>query len=41
MKTVADRCIEAEAAGMITSAWYNRSPELMHLGIVATAEFTW
>ncbi|MBD3293045.1 MAG: family 20 glycosylhydrolase, partial [Armatimonadia bacterium] len=41
IKTVADRCIEAEAAGMITSAWYNRSPELMHFGIVATAEFTW
>jgi len=41
MKTFADRCIEAEAAGMITSAWYNRSPELLHFGIVATAEFTW
>ena len=41
IKTFADRCTEAHAAGMITSAWYNRSPELLHLGIVATAEFTW
>ena len=41
IKTLADRCIEAGAAGMITSAWYNRSPELLHFGIVATAEFTW
>ncbi len=41
IKTFADRCIETRAAGMITSAWYNRSPELLHLGIVATAEFSW
>jgi hypothetical protein len=41
MKTFADRCIEANAEGMITTAWYNRSPELLHFGIVATAEFTW
>lgn len=41
IKTFADRCIEAGAAGMITTAWYNRSPELLQFGIVATAEFTW
>lgn len=41
MKTFADRCVEAGAEGMITTAWYNRSPELLHFGIVATAEFTW
>ncbi|MFW5866973.1 MAG: family 20 glycosylhydrolase [Armatimonadota bacterium] len=41
MKTFADRLIEAGAEGMVTSAWYNRSPELLHFGIVATAEFTW
>lgn len=41
IKTFADRCIQGGAAGMITSAWYNRSPELLHLGIVATAQFTW
>ncbi len=29
------------AAGMITTAWYNRSPEMLHYGIIATAEFTW
>jgi len=41
IKTCADRCIEAEAAGMITTAWYNRSPEFLHWGILTTAEFTW
>ncbi len=41
IKVFADRCIEAEAAGLITTAWYNRSPELLHFGIVATAQFTW
>lgn len=41
IKVHADRCIETGAAGMITSAWYNRSPELLHFGIVATAQFTW
>ena len=41
IKTFADRCIEASAAGMITSAWYNRSPEFLHWGILTTAEFTW
>ncbi len=41
IKTFADRCIEAAAAGLVTTAWYNRSPELLHFGIVATAEFTW
>ncbi|MGC9318509.1 MAG: family 20 glycosylhydrolase, partial [Armatimonadota bacterium] len=41
IKTFADRCIQADAAGLITTAWYNRSPELLHFGIVATAQFTW
>ncbi|MGD9495368.1 MAG: family 20 glycosylhydrolase [Armatimonadota bacterium] len=41
IKVFADRCIEAGAAGLITTAWYNRSPELLHFGIVATAQFTW
>lgn len=41
IKTFADRCIEAEAAGLITTAWYNHSPELLHYGIITTAEFTW
>ncbi len=41
IKTFADRCIEAKAAGMITSAWYNTSPDFLHWGILTTAEFTW
>ena len=41
IKVFADRCIEAGAAGLVTTAWYNRSPELLHFGIVATAQFTW
>jgi uncharacterized C2H2 Zn-finger protein len=41
IKTFADRCIEADAAGLITTAWYNLTPETLHFGIIATAEFTW
>lgn len=41
IKTVADRCIEANAAGLVTTAWYNRSPEFLHWGILTTAQFTW
>lgn len=41
IRAFAQRCVEADAAGLITSAWYNRSPELLHFGIVATAQFTW
>jgi len=41
IKTFADRCIHTQAAGLVTTAWYNRTPELLHHGIIATAEFTW
>lgn len=41
IRAFAQRCIEAKAAGLVSSAWYNRSPELLHFGIVATAQFTW
>jgi len=26
---------------MITSAWYNRSPNFLHWGVLTIAEFTW
>jgi len=41
IKAFADRCIEANAAGLISTAWYNRSPEFLQWGILTTAEFTW
>ena len=41
IKTFADRCIESGAAGVVTTAWYNRSPEFLYAGLLATAEFTW
>ena len=41
IKAFADRCIGAGAAGMVATAWYNRSPEFLHWGILTTAAFTW
>ena len=41
IKSFADRCIEAGAAGLITTAWYNRLPELLYHGMIVTAESTW
>lgn len=37
----AERCIEAKSAGLITTAWYNRTPEILIPGLISTAEFTW
>ncbi|MDD2706994.1 MAG: family 20 glycosylhydrolase [Verrucomicrobiae bacterium] len=37
----AERCIEARSAGLIATAWYNRMPEILHPGLIETAEFTW
>jgi len=41
IRTVAERCIEAGAEGMITTAWYNYHPVMFHMGIGATAQFAW
>ena len=41
IKTFADRCIETKAEGMLTTAWYNRIPEVLVQGMILTAEFTW
>ena len=41
IKTFADRCIECGAAGLVTTAWYNRIPEMLVQGMILTAEFTW
>jgi hypothetical protein len=37
----AERCVEATAGGLITTAWYNRVPEILYSGLVTTAEFAW
>ena len=37
----ARRCIDAKAGGLITTAWYNRAPEMLYSGLVSTAEFAW
>jgi len=38
----AQRCIEnGKVPGMITTAWYNYPPEMLYLGLIATAKFTW
>jgi hypothetical protein len=39
--TFADRCREAQAEGIVTTAWYNRPPELLNFGLLATAQSTW
>ena len=37
----AERCIEARAEGLVTTAWYDYPPEILYFGLVATAHFTW
>ncbi|NLA83884.1 MAG: hypothetical protein GX854_05005 [Clostridiales bacterium] len=41
IRTVCERSIEAGAEGVITTAWYNYHPSMFHLGIGATAQFSW
>jgi hypothetical protein len=41
IKTAAERCAVAGTLGMITTAWYNYHPLMFHLGIGATAQFSW
>jgi hypothetical protein len=41
IKTLADRCIEAKAEGLVTTAWYNFPAEILYFGVVATAQMTW
>ena len=41
IKAFADRCIEAGAQGIVTTAWYNRPPEILYHGLLSTAQFTW
>lgn len=41
IRTAAERCIQAGTLGMVTSAWYNYHPVMFHMGIGATAQFTW
>jgi len=41
IRTAADRCIEAGAEGLVTTAWYNYHPVMFHMGIGTTAQFSW
>ena len=41
IKTAAERCMEAGTIGMIATSWYNYHPMMFHLGIGATAQYTW
>ncbi|MBO3804275.1 MAG: family 20 glycosylhydrolase [Candidatus Brockarchaeota archaeon] len=42
IRAFARRCIEnGKVPGLITTAWYNYPPEILYLGLVATAKFTW
>ena len=41
IKLFAERAFEAEAEGLITTAWYNLPPEMINFGLIATAHFAW
>jgi hypothetical protein len=41
IKAFGDRCIEAKAQGLVTTAWYNRTPEILYQGLINTAQFSW
>jgi len=42
IQAFARRCIEnGKVPGMITTAWYDYPPEILYLGLIATAKFTW
>lgn len=41
IKSFSQRCQEAGAEGVITTAWYNYLPLMFHLGLGATSQFTW
>jgi hypothetical protein len=41
IRTFADRCQQASAEGLITTSWYNRAPEVLDFGLLATAQATW
>lgn len=41
IRTICERTMEAGVEGVITTAWYNYHPTMFHLGIGATAQFSW
>ncbi len=41
IKAFADRCAEAGAEGLVTTAWYNCPPEALYPSLLATAQSTW
>jgi len=41
IKTAAERCLEAGAKGIVTTAWYNFPYEALYPSLLATAQFAW
>lgn len=41
IRTCAERCIEANAEGIVTTAWYNYNPTMFMMGLGATGQFSW
>ena len=41
IKTFAERCAEAGAEGLVTTAWYNCPPEALYPSLLATAQSAW
>lgn len=41
IRAFAERCQEADAEGLVTTSWYNRAPEVLDFGLLATAQASW
>ena len=41
IRTCTQRCIEEQVRGVLTTAWYDFPPEILDLGLMATAQYAW
>lgn len=41
IREFANACINKNTLGLVTTAWYNFPPEILDLGILASAQFAW
>ncbi|MGI6611350.1 MAG: DUF4838 domain-containing protein [Limnochordia bacterium] len=41
IRTACERAREAGVEGVVTTAWYNYTPLMFHLGLATTAQFAW
>ncbi|MDD5598714.1 MAG: family 20 glycosylhydrolase [Victivallaceae bacterium] len=41
IREFSNKCVKEKLLGLVTTAWYNFPPEILSLGIMATAQHTW